>query len=98
MISKFGSGGIQFQGCVLDPAKVISFSFCYHEPQHVPNRDKILAYLIKNGVDLETDFSAIFDADGNEDIVLVFGNPETLLNFQALVGVLVTDEKGKAGK
>lgn len=84
---KFGSGDIQFQGCVLNPAKVIGL--CHHKPRHTPNRDKILSYLITNGVDLEQDFALVFDSDGNEDTLLLFANPETLRKFQALVNALV---------
>lgn len=85
---RFGSGDVQYQGCVLGPAKVIGL--CHHKPSCTPNRDKILAYLVQNGVDLEQDFSLIFDADGNQDTLLLFGNPETLQKFQELVDALVT--------
>lgn len=88
---KFGSGDVQFQGIALNPAKVIGL--CHHRPSCIPNRDKMLAYLVQNGVDLEQDFSLIFDADGNHDTLLLFGNPETLQKFQALVNALVTSTK-----
>lgn len=38
---RLGSGEIQFQGCLLNPAMAICT--CPHTPQHVPDRDKILA-------------------------------------------------------
>lgn len=77
---KLGSGEIQFQGCVLKPA--VAICLCFHTPQCVPDRDRILAHLVKSGVDLEGDFSLTLDADGNEDVVMVFGNSQTLNKFK----------------
>lgn len=86
MPTKLGSGEIQFQGCLLDPA--VAICLCFHDPPCVPDRDQILAHLVKTGVDLEGDFSLVLDADGNEDVLLVFGNSQTLDHFKALVNAL----------
>lgn len=83
---KLGSGEIQFQGCLLKPATAICL--CFHQPSHIPDRDKVLAYLASHGIDLDADFSLVLDADGNEDVVLVFGNQKTLTTFQLLVNQL----------
>ena len=83
---RLGSGEIQFQGCLLNPA--IAICICSHKPLHVPDRDKILAYLVKHGIDLGADFSLVLDADGNEDVLLVFGNHNTFQTFQTLVSAL----------
>ena len=85
-MTKLGSGDIQFNGCLLTPASAICL--CFHTPAHVPNRDKILAYLTSKGIDLEGDFSLVLDADGNEDVILCFGNLATLQTFQLLVNKL----------
>lgn len=92
---KLGSGEIQFQGCILQPA--VAICLCFHKPQCVPDRDRILAHLVKTGVDLEGDFSLTLDADGKEDVVLLFGNPRTLNEFKRLVDALVvTDQDNTA--
>lgn len=83
---KLGSGEIQFQGCLLNPA--VAICLCFHQPQCVPDRDRILAHLVKTGVDLDGDFSLVLDSDGNEDVILLFGNSKTLAKFQALVNTL----------
>jgi hypothetical protein len=88
---KLGSGEIQFQGLLLGPATAICF--CSHKPTHVPDRDRILAYLTEHGIDLSADFSLVLDATGKEDVVLVFGNPQTLRTFQLLVSSLVEMER-----
>lgn len=80
---KLGSGEIQFQGCMLKPA--VAICLCFHTPQCVPDRDHILAHLVKTGVDLEGDFSLTLDADGNEDVVMLFGNSQTFNQFKNLV-------------
>ena len=84
---KLGSGEIQFQGCLLNPA--VAICLCFHKPPCVPDRDRLLAYLVKTGVDLSGDFSLTLDADGNEDVVLLFGNAKTLSTFKLLVDSLV---------
>jgi hypothetical protein len=85
-MTKLGSGEIQFQGCLLGHA--VAVCICPHTPQHVPNRDDILAYLNKQGVDLEADFSLVLDANGHQDVLLVFGNRKTLSTFGGLVDEL----------
>jgi hypothetical protein len=90
---RLGSGEIQFQGCLLNPA--IAICICSHKPQHVPNRDAILIYLVKHGVDLDVDFSLVLDADNNEDVLLVFGNQKTFNTFQMLVSALATMRGGR---
>jgi hypothetical protein len=93
---RLGSGEIQFQGCLLSPA--IAICICSHKPSHVPDRDKILAYLIKHEINLDADFSLVLDADNNEDALLVFGNQKTFDVFQALVSALAKMRTtGKAG-
>lgn len=92
---RLGSGNVQIKGCVLDPANAILF--CHHNPPHVPNRDDVLAYLAKLGVELGDDVSLTFDPDGNADTVLLFGNRETLLKFQALVGALAASSTKAEG-
>lgn len=84
---KLGSGDIQFQGCLLGEA--VAICLCFHSPSHVPDRDKVLAYLHRQGIDLSGDFSLVLDAHGNEDVLLVFGNKKTLGTFQTLVNMLV---------
>lgn len=94
---RLGSGEIQFQGCMLKPA--VAVSLCFHQPPCVPDRDRILAYLVKTGVDLEGDFSLTLDADGNEDVVLLFGNAQTLNSFKNLVDTLVVmDQEGSVNE
>lgn len=83
---RLGSGEIQFHGCLLKPA--VAICLCFHTPQCVPDRDRILAHLVKTGVDLEGDFSLTLDADGNADVVLLFGNSQTLNQFKNLVDKL----------
>lgn len=83
---KLGSGNIQFQGCLLGPATAICL--CFHTPHHKPDRNHILAYLASKGVDLDGDFSLVLDADGNEDVILCFGNTATLETFTLLVNSL----------
>jgi hypothetical protein len=40
-------------------------------------------------VDLTDDFSLTLDADGNEDVVLLFGTRETFAQFKTLVNSMV---------
>lgn len=88
---KLGSGEIQFQDCLLKPG--VAISLCFHQPQCIPDRDRILAYLARTGVDLESDFALVLDSDGNEDVLLFFGNNKTLATFKALVDT-VAELKG----
>lgn len=84
---RLGSGEIQFQGCLLNPG--VAICLCFHQPTCVPDRDQILAYLVKQGVDLDGDFSLVLDADGNQDVILLFGNRKTLTTFKTLVDTLI---------
>lgn len=81
-----GSGEIQFQGCDLNPA--LAICICPHKPSHAPNRDRILARLAEAGTDLSCDFSLLLDVSGREDVLLFFGNRETLKTFKLLVDTL----------
>ena len=69
---RLGSGEIQFQGCLLNPG--VAICICSHQPPCVPDRDQILAHLVETGVDLDGDFSLTLDANGKQDVVLLFGN------------------------
>ena len=71
---------------MLNPA--IAICICSHRPQHVPDRDRILDYIIKHGVALDSDFSLVLDADNNEDVLLIFGNQKTFETFRTLVSTL----------
>jgi len=87
---KLGSGNVQFQGCPMGQRAAICI--CFHTPSHVPNKDKIEVYLTKQHVDQDGDFSLVLDADGNEDVVLHFGNQRTFGVFKQLVNALATAE------
>jgi hypothetical protein len=83
---KLGSGEIQFQGCVMDSG--LAICLCFHKPQHAPNKDKINVYLTKHHIDQDNDFSLVLDSDGNEDVILYFGNHSTFKMFELLVKTL----------
>ena len=84
---RLGSGEIQFHGYVFKPA--VAIAVCFHKPPCDADRDRILAYLVRTGVDLTDDFSLTLDADGNEDVVLLFGTRETFAQFKTLVNSMV---------
>lgn len=85
---RLGSGEIQFQGCLLKPG--VAICLCFHQPQCVPDRNRILSYVLtRTGAELDADFSLTLDADGREDVLLLFGNRETLNNFKMLVDTLI---------
>jgi hypothetical protein len=92
---RLGSGEIQFQGCLLKPA--VAICLCFHTPQCIADRDRILSHLVKTGVDLEGDFSLTLDADGKQDVVLLFGNQRVLNEFKTLVDALATQSRIEHG-
>ena len=80
---RLGCGEVHFQECLLGPA--VALCLCFHKPPCAPSRDRVIAYLLKTGVDLDEDFSLTLDADGNEDVVLLFGGLPSLQAFKAAV-------------
>lgn len=44
--------------------------------------------MVRSGIDLNSDFSLVLDADNREDVLLIFGNRQTFQTFQTRVSTL----------